>query len=109
MAVIKFLSQPEIHVENNIRSLMVDVNVFSADGRELIGFHNTVIVPLETLAALTECADMDAAKAFMAAQIGVVDPRYAPAVIAQAEMALTLQDALISYVDTWPFEVTVGA
>jgi hypothetical protein len=106
MAKLKFLSAPEIHV-NDEYSLAVDVDVVTDDDQPLPGFHATVIVPLAQLAELQAQDGIDAAKLYIAQQIGVVDPRYTPERIAQAVMALTMQQTLTAYVAEWPFEVTI--
>lgn len=108
---VRILNAPEVHPEGDHFFLNVDANVYD-DGVEVPGFHKTIKIPIANMAQLVAMPDLQTAFAYIAEQIGLVDPAYSQARLEEAVTALRINQTLIARITggglTWPIDVPVG-
>jgi hypothetical protein len=100
MAHIRFLSQPELYAAaDGSFQVSADCSIYLDDGRELPGFHRTILVTPAGLDALEKIAASEgpeAAFAYIVARIGEANEGYSLERIFEAIRAMYLKDAIIS-------------
>lgn len=99
MAYIRFLSQPELYADaDGSFKVSADTSIFLDDGRELPGFHRTILVTPTGLAGLEDVAAKqgpEAAFTYIVARIGEANEGYSLERIFGAIQAMYLRDAII--------------
>jgi hypothetical protein len=99
MAHIRFLSQPELYADaDGSFKVSADCSIYLDDGRELPGFHRTILVTpagLDGLEKIAASEGPEAAFAYIVSRIGEANEGYSLERIFGAIQAMYLRDAII--------------
>ena len=99
MAYIRFLSQPELYADvDGSFKVSADTSIFLDDGRELPGFHRTILVTPQGLDGLEKVAASEgpeAAFSYIVSKIGEANEGYSLERIFGAIQAMYLRDGII--------------